>query len=238
MPSMIPVSRGPRGDRAKAALQPDNGAAGAALASPRQRGVFGRAAKASALALFLMASAAVLPAGGGLAGAAHAQTTAAQAKAELTRQLDAIVTEDARRWLSNRYVRGSMRNVEIRNVANNGKDFVIVGDYTYNGSLRGQVAAKVVGGRVSCLEFHDFPGMCRPPNRPTSVSIMGDFFEGALSGGGGAGGGGGNGGGGYQQPYDPHEYAPTPYTPPPPAYSPPPPPIDPFYGDCHGSMGC
>lgn len=185
MPSIPLGPRGPQDSRVPTAWQPGHVAAVAAPAASRRRVDFGRAAKASALALFLMASAAVLPAGGGLAGTAYAQTTAAQAKSELTRQLDAIVTEDSRRWFSNRYIKGSMRNLEIRSVANNGQDFVMVGHYTYNGSLLqgadGWVAAKVAGGKVQCLEFHDAPGKCRPLNQPVWLNI----FRGGSGNGGG-----------------------------------------------------
>jgi hypothetical protein len=74
--------------------------------------------------------------------------------------MDRVILTDSRGWMFNRYDRGSVRNTRV--AATNGRDAVVESNYTYNGGTLGWVRAYIRGDRLACVEYHDFPGSCRP----------------------------------------------------------------------------
>ncbi len=84
----------------------------------------------------------------------------AERMSELDQLMDRIILTDSRGWMFNRYDRGSVRNTRV--AATNGRDAVVESNYTYNGGMVGWVRAYVLGDRLACVEYHDFPGRCRP----------------------------------------------------------------------------
>jgi hypothetical protein len=96
-----------------------------------------------------------------------------QADESLTGTMDKIVAVDAEGWVFNRYDVGSMTNVRVERLADGSAD--VHGDYTYNGGAAGWVKVHVVGGKLDCLEFWDFPGQCRPLGRSPSQAIVRAF---------------------------------------------------------------
>ena len=93
---------------------------------------------------------------------------------------DGLIAEDASSWMMNRYDRGSMRNMKIIATSNGGQTKVVYGDYTYNGGQAGWVKAQFNNGELSCIEFWDFSGQCRPLGRSPSQG-MAAGFAGALA---------------------------------------------------------
>ncbi len=79
---------------------------------------------------------------------------------ELDQLMDRVILTDSRGWMFNRYDRGSVRNTRV--AATNGRDAIVQSDYSYNGGMSGWVRAFIIGDRLACVEYHDFPGRCRP----------------------------------------------------------------------------
>lgn len=79
---------------------------------------------------------------------------------ELDQLMDRVILTDSRGWMFNRYDRGSVRNTRV--AATNGRDAMVESSYTYNGGVSGWVRAFIIGDRLACVEYHDFPGRCRP----------------------------------------------------------------------------
>ena len=69
--------------------------------------------------------------------------------------MDQIITEASKKWLVNRYDKGSMNNVSILSRSH---DIVVVkGYYTYNNGQRGWVEMDWTQKGISCLRYHDNP---------------------------------------------------------------------------------
>jgi len=85
-----------------------------------------------------------------------------------TKLLDTLVQMDAAHWAMNRYVHGSMRNVEIKKSDMDGPtgDAILQGTYTYNQTQTGWTKIKFNLNRTPCIEFHDFAGTCREIRLP------------------------------------------------------------------------
>jgi hypothetical protein len=83
---------------------------------------------------------------------------------QLRQRLESIIAGDARGWSSNRYEAGSIRNVRITEGSEASGNYSARGEYTFNNDKGGWVVVKLEGGRVKCLQYHDFSGTCRPPH--------------------------------------------------------------------------
>lgn len=99
-----------------------------------------------------------------------AGSAGAQSISDLTRGMDAVVQLDSRGWWANRYDVGSMHNVSVRSESNYSTAY---GDYTYNGGVPGWVRMRYVGEQISCIEFHDFAGNCRPVGENPARQMVG-----------------------------------------------------------------
>ena len=112
----------------------------------------------------------------------------------LTKQFDAFVRKDALGWAFNKYDAGSLRNVKIISGTTKNGNFIMQGDYTYNGGNAGWVRASMYGNKLNCILFHDAVIGCRDPRTPEDGQYMRDVVKegarNAISGGGGSSGSG------------------------------------------------
>ncbi len=120
--------------------------------------------------------------------AANAKSGIAPENLTLAGYMDDIISADARSWVLNRYDRGSVYSVQLVNQSDDGQNADAVAEYTYNGGLRGWVRAHLVGGVVSCFEYHDFSGQCRPvnaasPSGPMLAGLAVSMLSSSASGG-------------------------------------------------------
>jgi hypothetical protein len=74
--------------------------------------------------------------------------------------LERAVRSDSTNWSFNQYDVGSLTDVRV--LDRNGSTLTLRGNYTFNGGTSGWVEARLVGGRVQCLQFWDV-GSCSPP---------------------------------------------------------------------------
>lgn len=111
----------------------------------------------------------------------------------LTRKLDGYVATDARGWAFNHYDAGSMRNVRVAEGSARSGTMVLRGDYTFNGGNAGWVLAKLVDGKLDCIQFWDAMVGCRALRTPEQGMAMRSAALGAVTGGGGGGGGSASG---------------------------------------------
>ena len=79
----------------------------------------------------------------------------------LEQSIDSLIAYDARGWALNRYDRGSVRNLRMLSQSNNGADYQVQANYTYNNGSPGWVKLRFVNNKFSCIEFWDFAGDCR-----------------------------------------------------------------------------
>jgi hypothetical protein len=128
------------------------------------------------------------------AAAAEAARYAAlpNAGAALVQKFEGYVQTDSRGWAYNKYNPGSLRNVKIVDGSVKSGNFVMRGDYSYNGGSKGWVMAKMSGGRLECIQFWDAQIGCRGLRTPEQGQAMRSAVAGAIAGGvaGGSGGGG------------------------------------------------
>lgn len=96
--------------------------------------------------------------------------------AQVLAYMDEVVTRDSQGWIFNRYKQGSMRNLYIHEVSQDGRSFHARADYTFNGSATGWVDFEFVNGRLVCIGFWD--SECRPVgwnNRNILEMLFGDL---------------------------------------------------------------
>ncbi len=87
---------------------------------------------------------------------------------DYTRLLDDLVAENARGWMMNRFVRGSVSGVNVSSRDGQGRPSSIVGRYEFDafeGRKTGSVTVRFSDGLPQCLYFFDFPSTCRSPSR-------------------------------------------------------------------------
>ncbi|HEY5723924.1 MAG TPA: hypothetical protein VIT45_16565 [Allosphingosinicella sp.] len=114
--------------------------------------------------------------------AAAAYAALPSAGAALTRRLDGFVQTDSRGWAFNTYDSSSIANVKIIEGSAGTGNFVMQGYYTYNGGSRGWVMAKMSGGRLECIQFHDSVIGCRGLRTAEQGQAMRDAALGAAAG--------------------------------------------------------
>ncbi|HEY6814500.1 MAG TPA: hypothetical protein VI168_03065 [Croceibacterium sp.] len=85
--------------------------------------------------------------------AASAQT--AVTTRDLNAALDSIVETDSQGWWVNDYDSGSMTDAAVTQVSDDGRAYVVRGNYTYNGGSGGYVDALVRDNQLVCLQFWD-----------------------------------------------------------------------------------
>lgn len=86
-----------------------------------------------------------------------------------TRLLTNAIVQDSRSWLMNRYDVGSLTNVRASTI---GGVTMLRGDYSYNGGTRGWLEARVAGGRIECIHYHDTGG-CAPVRTANAADAAG-----------------------------------------------------------------
>lgn len=81
--------------------------------------------------------------------------------------IDALVAENARGWMINRYVRGSVSSVSVGSKDAAGRPGRVTASYGFNtlGQIsRGNVVLTFEDGRPACLYYSDAPRTCRIPS--------------------------------------------------------------------------
>jgi tetratricopeptide (TPR) repeat protein len=90
----------------------------------------------------------------------------AAALARLAERIDEIVTKDSGGWSYDKYMAGSLHNVEV--VSQDNLDIVVRGYFryisSYDGSSNPWVMVKFHDFRVSCITYWNFADTCRPAN--------------------------------------------------------------------------
>lgn len=97
--------------------------------------------------------------------------TATSREAELAKILDYLIAMDSRSWLLHSYSPGSVYNVEILNESKDKTSGLVFANFKYTDGSGAWVKAKIGKGGVSCLEFHDFAGQCRPVGSNPAVGM-------------------------------------------------------------------
>lgn len=101
------------------------------------------------------------------------QPSYAAQQSELNRVLDRVVQKDSAGWWVNVYQPGSMRDARIVSQSNDGKTFVVRGDFRYEGGSSGWVETKISGDKLVCLQYQDSWGGCRSIYNPDQTSGIG-----------------------------------------------------------------
>ena len=104
------------------------------------------------------------------------------------RQLETHVATDSQGWVFNRYDAGSIGNVRIASGSVRSGNFVLRGEYTYNGGAAGWVLAQYADGRFECIQFWDAQIGCRTLRTPEYATAARAGLIGALTGAGNSGG--------------------------------------------------
>lgn len=102
----------------------------------------------------------------------------AQRDLSLAELIDEIIAYDSNRWTWNSYDYASVTGAHVDQATASGQSGILHANYTYNRGSPGWIKVHIIGGRIDCLEYHDFPGTCRALGRPSSV----DFWEGFADG--------------------------------------------------------
>ena len=87
--------------------------------------------------------------------------------ADHARLIDDLITENARGWMMNRYIRGSVSDVNIQNRDAQGRPNRISARYSFSQlgqRTGGSVAVAFQDGVPKCLYFFDAPSTCRVPS--------------------------------------------------------------------------
>lgn len=87
---------------------------------------------------------------------------------DYARVLEDLIAENARGWMMNRFVRGSVSGATVTSRDQLGRPSVVVGDYQFDGfegRSKGSVRLEFSDGLPQCLYFFDFPTTCRSPGR-------------------------------------------------------------------------
>ena len=106
-------------------------------------------------------------------------TTTSQ-EAELGRLLDYLIDMDSRYWLMRGYMVGSVFNVEILNESKDKSSGLVFANFFYTDGSSAWVKARIGKGGVSCLEFDDLAGQCRPIGANPAVGMAMMAFVSAL----------------------------------------------------------
>ena len=86
---------------------------------------------------------------------------------DLKTLLNDLITENARGWMMNQYVNGSVKAINVRS-SKDGTPSSVSASYVYNNlgkSYRGQVTLTFSNGVPACIYFSDAPQTCRHPSR-------------------------------------------------------------------------
>ncbi len=99
---------------------------------------------------------------------------------DFNKLIDALVSDQAKTWMFNRYTQGSITEVSILSKDEEGRPATIEADYFYsgfNGRSIGSVKIVFKNGLPECIYFWDFPRNCKTP----SSSIVASYAQGKYS---------------------------------------------------------
>lgn len=106
--------------------------------------------------------------------------TSTSRETELAKMFDYLIAVDSRSWLLHRYATDSVYNVEILNESKDRTSGLVFANFNYADGGGAWVKAKIGRGGVSCLEFHDFAGQCRPVGANPAVGMAMMAFVSAM----------------------------------------------------------
>lgn len=94
--------------------------------------------------------------------------------------IDALVMEDARGWMINRYITGSVSDVRVAFTDREGNPAKIEANYIFKGfggkQYKGSVTLTFEEGLPDCLFFFDFPQRCKTANkRVVNAYVQGEY---------------------------------------------------------------
>ncbi|HKJ41603.1 MAG TPA: hypothetical protein VKA27_05880, partial [Sunxiuqinia sp.] len=96
---------------------------------------------------------------------------------DFSRLIDDLVTNQAKTWMFNRYISGSISNIAILSKDNQGRPAIIKADYHYsgfNGNSKGWVKILFNNGLPEGIYFFDFPNNRKKP----SSSVVASYAQG------------------------------------------------------------
>ncbi|HPU15637.1 MAG TPA: hypothetical protein PK808_06115 [Polymorphobacter sp.] len=106
----------------------------------------------------------------------------------LTKQLNSFVIADSAGWVMNHYDAGTIHNVRVAEGSAKTGNMVLRGEYTFNGGESGWVLAKLVGGKLDCIQFWDARIGCRGLRDASYAAAVRGAAISAMSDSGGRGG--------------------------------------------------
>lgn len=94
----------------------------------------------------------------------------------LTKLLDDLITDQARTWMMNRYIAGSVTKLVQYQKDAHGRPISVRADYSFKGfgNGKGWVQVNFENGLPKCIYFYDFPENCKTP----SGSIVASYAAG------------------------------------------------------------
>jgi hypothetical protein len=93
--------------------------------------------------------------------------------------MEDLVSDQASRWVLNRYISGSVTGVTVTSLDDQGRPARMSARYKfdgYRGRMDGSVNVSFFDGLPECMYFFDTPSACKTPNR----RIVSSYAEGAY----------------------------------------------------------
>jgi hypothetical protein len=100
-----------------------------------------------------------------------------------TKAVESFVELDAKAWVMNKFVPGSVRNVKVVEGSIESGTLVLQGDFTFNRGEKGWVQVNIADGKFSCIHFWDTATGCRPIRTHAQMVQMQTLIGAAFSGG-------------------------------------------------------
>jgi hypothetical protein len=92
-------------------------------------------------------------------GQSRSRGSQSTARRSLTAQVDEIIKLDSKSWQFKTYQPGSVSNLETRPMD---AGFIVKAQFRYRDGQSGWVSLRVEGDIITCVEYSDTFGMCRP----------------------------------------------------------------------------
>ena len=101
-----------------------------------------------------------------------------------TTKVAGFVQADSKGWAFNHFDAGSVHNVKVASGSLNSGNFVLRGEYTFNGGNAGWVMVQYSSGKFDCLQFWDAMVGCRALRTAADGQAMRGAAISLMSGGG------------------------------------------------------
>ncbi len=114
-----------------------------------------------------------VPLDGNAAPSSVAGRGAALSEQEYADLIKDLVADQARTWVANRFVSGSVTNISVSSRDPAGRPSKMAAEYAYdgfNGRSWGSVSVHFIDGVPDCIYFSDAPATCQTPSRKITAS--------------------------------------------------------------------